>query len=71
MQNIKAIEHSDPNKFENEINQLLQDDYKILSTSCGFANSEQYDFCSFYHAILIKSDSNLNKSEFNSEIRLL
>lgn len=26
---------------------------KILSTNCGFANSEEYDFCSSYNAILI------------------
>ena len=48
MQIIKVIEESDMNKFESKVNDLLQNGYKISSTSCGFVNSEKYDFCSSY-----------------------
>ena len=53
MSKIKVVESSDMNKFENEVNELLKDGYSISSTSCGFVNSENYDFCSSYQAILI------------------
>ena len=43
---IKVIEQSDKDKFETEVNELLNNGYKILTTNCGFANSEKYDFCS-------------------------
>jgi len=39
--------------FEKEVNEFLQNGYLISSTSCGFANSESYDFCGVYRAILI------------------
>lgn len=53
MSQIKVIENGDMNKFEAEVNELLRNGYSISSTSCGFINSEQYDFCSSYQAILI------------------
>lgn len=52
--NIKVVEESKPNVFEEKVNELLKMGYKISSTSCGFVNSEAYDFCSVYQAILIK-----------------
>ncbi len=53
MPKIQVIEESDSNKFEEKVNALLAIGYKILSTSCGFVNSERYDFCGSYQAILI------------------
>jgi hypothetical protein len=50
---IKVVEESDKDKFESRVNEMLNNGYRILSTNCGFANSEQYDFCSSYQAILI------------------
>ena len=53
---VKVVENSDETKFETECNKLIQDGYKISSTSCGIINSEAYDFCTFYQAILVKED---------------
>lgn len=50
---IITIESSDCDKFEAQVNDLLSDGYRISSTSCGFVSSEQYDFCSSYHAVLV------------------
>mgnify|MGYP000947344460 FL=1 len=52
--NIKVVDESKPDVFEEKVNELLKMGYKISSTSCGFVNSEAYDFCSVYQAILIK-----------------
>lgn len=53
---IRVVEFNDKDKFEAEVNDLLNDGWKLISTNCGFANSEEYDFCSVYQAILkIKS----------------
>lgn len=54
MAKVKTINTPDENKFESKCNELLTDGWKILSTSCGFANSEKYDFCSVWQAILVK-----------------
>jgi len=51
---IKTVNVSDEKQFEDCCNDLLSNGWKILSTSCGFANSEKYDFCSSWQAILIK-----------------
>jgi len=53
MQQIKTIDVSDGEKFNKEVNELLAQGYKISSTSCGFINSESYEFCSQYFAILV------------------
>jgi hypothetical protein len=50
---IKVINLSDEDAFEIQINKLLSDGWDILSTNCGFCDSEKYDFCSSYQAILI------------------
>ena len=49
---IIVIEKTGPNEFERECENLLNIGYKILSTNCSFVNSEAYDFCSSYQAIL-------------------
>ena len=54
---IKVISESSENDFVFKVNALLEQGYKILSSSCGFVNSERYDFCSSYQAILyLESD---------------
>jgi hypothetical protein len=45
MQKVRVIEERNSKKFTEEVNILLQYDYKILSASCGYT----------YKAILIKS----------------
>lgn len=55
MQQIKVIESSDAISFEDQVNEELKRGYKVLSGSCGFVNSEEYDFCSSFQAILINS----------------
>jgi len=56
MKTIQVIEESDSKVFEDKVNSLLMNGWEILSTSCGFVNSEQYDFCGNYQAILIKEN---------------
>jgi len=51
---IEVVETSDPDKYKAQMNKLLAEGYRISSTSCGFVNSEQYDFCGMYQAILVK-----------------
>ena len=51
---VFVVDESRPDVFEEKVNELLKMGYKISSTSCGFVNSEAYDFCSVYQAILIK-----------------
>ena len=51
---IKAVISSDAVKFESEVNELLSDGWAIESTTCGFVNSDKYDFCDHYQAILMR-----------------
>ena len=54
---IIVLESSDTSAFECDCNRLKEAGYILRSSSCGFANSEKYDFCSSYHAIFEKVDS--------------
>lgn len=57
MQQIKIVSESDGNKFESEVNYLLKNEgYKILTSSCGFVQSEEYNFCDSYQIILVKEE---------------
>lgn len=49
---IITIHRADEDDFTKQTNELLKEGWKILSTSCGFVNSESYDFCGVYQAIL-------------------
>ena len=51
---FKVVETDDKTEFEKECNELVEDGYKLNSSSCGFVNSEAYDFCTIYQAIFIK-----------------
>lgn len=53
MQEIKVVNRSDEDEFTQEVNELLQEGYKISSTDCGFVNDSQYDYCSSFMAILV------------------
>jgi hypothetical protein len=53
-QQIKTIDVPNSIEFEQRVNDLLKEGYEILSTNCGFANSEKYDFCGCWQAILVK-----------------
>jgi len=48
---ILVVETSDQAQFEEKCKQLFEADYKMVSSSCGFVNSEEYQFCSSYQAI--------------------
>lgn len=50
---VIVVEESDLNRFQDECARLILADYKLSSSSCGFVNSEAYDFCSAYHAVFI------------------
>lgn len=56
MKEIKVINLSDESEFELMVNAWLKEGWKVSSTSCGFVNSEAYDFCGCYQAILIKEE---------------
>lgn len=56
MSEIKVINTHDESDFENMVNAYLKEGWKISSTSCGFVNSDAYDFCTSFQAILIKEE---------------
>lgn len=56
MEQIKVIDDSDQKRFEKTVNELLKDSWKLVTASCGFINSEQYDFCDYYQAILKREE---------------
>ena len=58
-QEISVYESNSESDFEEYVNAMLKDGWKISSTSCGFVNSESYDFCSAYHVILVREATNV------------
>jgi DNA-binding Xre family transcriptional regulator len=56
-QSIKVIEDSNIHNFSKKCNGLIKQGYNLHSSSCGFVNSEKYDFCSCYQAIFVKEDN--------------
>lgn len=55
---IKIIENNDKDEFENKVNELLSQGYKLSSSNCGYVGevgNSVYD-CNYYMAILIKGD---------------
>lgn len=54
---IKVISDHRKDAFEANLQMYLQDGFIILSTSCGFLNSESYGFAEAYQAILMKGGS--------------
>jgi len=58
---IKTVSKSIQGEFEDEVNSLLEDGFILSSSDCGFVNSESYDFCESWQAILIKTSTNKQK----------
>ncbi|HHX61782.1 MAG TPA: hypothetical protein GX707_13925 [Epulopiscium sp.] len=54
---IKVINECNEHVFESTVNEYLSKGYKISSTSCGFLNSEEYEFVTNFQAILFKEVS--------------
>ena len=61
MQKIITVESCDKKKFEDEVNELLSQGYKMCTCSCGFIDNERYDFCSSYQAVLIVDNDKMNE----------
>lgn len=53
---IKVINMTDEDEFQETVNDFLGKGWVISSTACGFINSETYDFCTSFQAILIKGE---------------
>ena len=51
---IKTVSEATGDKFEKICNGLVTRGYKILSASCGFINSADYEFADVWQAILEK-----------------
>lgn len=53
---IEIVSTCNKLEFKTVVEGFLREGYKILSTNIGFVNSEAYDFCDCYQAILLKED---------------
>lgn len=53
MGDIKVINESNNNEFENKVNDLLDEGYKVSSSSCGYTECN-YEY---YIAILYKEEA--------------
>ena len=51
---LKVVNEQGEQTFMNICNKLLNEGWKISSTYCGFVQSEKYDFCNSYQAILVR-----------------
>ena len=57
--------------FQSYVNDCLADGWEILSTSCGFFNSENYDFKEIYQAILVKEETEaISSTDDNTSYKL-
>lgn len=50
---VVTVETADSDIFERRCAELLGAGYKMKTCSCGFVNSESYDFCASWQAIFI------------------
>lgn len=48
---VIVIDATEPQEFESRCKELYELDYRMDSSSCGFVDSQDYDFCSSYQAI--------------------
>lgn len=64
---VIAVDESDANKFESQCAILVNAGYTLNSSSCGFVNSAEYDFCSSYHAVFVKNDLVENALKIESQ----
>ena len=54
MSKVKTVRESSVEEFESKCNALLEQGYEIIACNCGFVNSEAYDFCDSWMAVLAK-----------------
>ena len=54
---IKTYETNSSADFDDYVNDMLANGWKIDSTNCGFMNSENYDFASVFQAVLVFNDN--------------
>lgn len=50
---VVVVNLNDEQEFEKTCASWIAAGYRLDSSSCGFANSEAYDFASVYHAIFV------------------
>lgn len=50
---VVAVDESNERTFEATIKALIDKGYRLHSSSCGFVQSERYDFCNSYQAIMV------------------
>jgi hypothetical protein len=53
MGNIQIVEKQDKDEFKKACDELLKRGYQLSSSSCGFVNSGEYNFCNVYQAVFI------------------
>ena len=63
MKPVKTVESSDKVDFENACAELYKLGYVLSSSNCGFVDSQEYGFCSCYHAVFVLPLSLANKEE--------
>jgi hypothetical protein len=55
MQIVKTVDVSDNGEYEDKVNELLKDGFVLSSSSCGFVDSAEYEWCGVYKAVLVKT----------------
>jgi hypothetical protein len=55
---VKLINESCETGFEELLKEYLNNGYKIESSSVGFVNSENYNFCGVFMALMVKCLNN-------------
>ena len=68
---VVVVESADMHEFERECLQLFEDGYRLDSSSCGFVNSEEYDFCQSYQAIFVDKQPPADKERNRNYLVLL
>jgi len=53
---IEIVQSNDEETFKQKVQELLNDNWYIQSCNCGFIQSETYDFCNVFQAILTKGE---------------
>lgn len=51
---VIVVEENQIDRFEANCARYIDEGYKLSSSSCGFVNSERYDFVNVYQAIFVK-----------------
>lgn len=51
---VEVLDETSNVIFKNKCEDLLNDGYKMKSSSCGFVQSDEYDFCTSFQAIFVK-----------------